>query len=193
MANKIIYQGKTYILEGENELPEDFFYGDEDEKTPLTGKEQEAENEIAQADADKEEVNDLKGSLSPKIDYFYRVVEKYTSELEMRRIIRVVYEIVAKRFLNANRNGDAEEIEAWKLLIKRTPSLFITEGFDDGIMNRLVTHFKGEINTPEDAMAFIMAISRRLNELSSEEDPETRNSFDELKEDFDEHLQQIIA
>lgn len=193
MANKIIYQGKTYILEGENELPEDFFYGDEDEKTPLTSKEQEAENEIAQADADKEEVNDLKGSLSPKIDYFYRVVEKYTSELEMRRIIRVVYEIVAKRFLNAKRSGDAEETEAWKLLIKRTPSLFITEGFDDGIMNRLVTHFNGEINTPEDAMAFIMAISRRLNELSSEEDPETRNSFDELKEDFDEHLQQIIA
>ena len=193
MTSKIIYQGKTYILEGENELPEDFFYGDEDETTPLTAKEQEAENEIAQADIDKSETNELKGTLQDRIDYFYGVVGKYTSEQEMRRIIRVVYEIIAKRFLTARKNNDTVAVSEWENLIKKTPTLFITEGFDDGIMNRLAMHFSQEIIDPEDAMAFIMAISKRLNELANEDETEGHNSFDELKEDFDEHLQQIIA
>ena len=206
MEKKIIFKGKTYVLESENVsplskeeedlLPEEFMQDELVSEPVITDKEQEVNDEFAQADNNKAETEELKGSLSDRIDHFYQVVGRYTTEQEMRRIIRVVYEIVAKRFLDAKRIGDESAVEEWKMLIKKTPSLFITEGFDDSVMNRLAMHFNSEIESPEDAMAFIMAISRRLNELASEQvdsEGEMSNTFDELKEDFDEHLQQILA
>ena len=157
MTKEIIYQGKSYILENEEEW-------DEDQDTiPLSPKEQEAEDEIAKSDRNKEVMSKRQSGLSGLIARMYRTyINKYNTPNELKRLLRAVYEIIGKRFLDAKRIGDERLTEDWKKLIHDIPNVFVAEAVNP--IDDMVKTYYYVINNPAVAMAFIMAISQKLNE-----------------------------
>ena len=126
------------------------------------------------------------------VDYFYsKYVSRYSTANEMRMLLRAIYEIIAKRFLTAKKSGDEKQFLDWRRLISDIPHTFITEGFDDNHLNQMVETYYYVIESTAQAMAFIMAITRRLNELAGQ-DESLEHEFDEIKEQIDSKLYSLL-
>lgn len=188
MSTSLLYLGRKYVLE--NEEP---FEDDEEETFPLSAKEQEAEQEIEDADRRKDGVARSYSGLRRGVDYMYnKYVSRYSTPDELRRLLRAVYEIIGKRLIEAKRRGDQFAFSDWRRLVNNIPNIFITptmEGAENAI-NQMVETYYYVIENTASATSMVMAISKRLNELA-EQHPE--EDYDEIKEEADVYLNSLIA
>lgn len=173
MSDRLIFKGLMY--EAEDSASSEY----------VNPKETEADQEIELADKIKEANARKYGKLKGLVNMFYdRYVSKYSSEDDMRRLLRATYEIIGKRYLEAKRKH-SELTKDWAKLIHHIPGIFVTPTMEAEYshpIDSLVEQYFYVLNDVNKATAFVMAISLRLNILASEHPEE---EFDEIKDQAD--------
>lgn len=190
MSKVIIYNGQRYILE--SELPEEYSW--DEEEIPLSAKEKEAEDEIAQADESKKRVSGLYARVSDKVNtIYYKYVKHYNTPEELKNLLRAVYEIIAKRYMQARKYNNTTWINQWEELIREIPRMqVLEENYMNNPVSDMVNTYFYVIGNVDYAIAFIFAISQRLEDLAKE-DTTGEAEFDEIKEKLDTQLERIMG
>lgn len=200
MSKAIFYNGKRYIKEGEEDIPEEYLWNDDDGEGQLVGgekyvspKDKEADSEFEKSDIAKSRIANKYGSLQNIVDMLYsRYVRRYNTPSELKNLLRATYEIIAKRYLESKRSGNENYITNWEKLIYDIPNIAtLEEEYMYDPVDELIKTYFYILKTPMYATAFIMAISQRLNELAAN-DESGENEFDEIKEKLDNKLQEIV-